>query len=34
MALEIERRFLIENDKWKEFVTKKIYIEQLGYYPK
>jgi len=30
MALEIERRFLIENDHWKEFVTKKIFIEQ-GY---
>jgi len=27
MALEIERRFLIKNDKWKEFITKKIYIE-------
>ena len=33
MALEIERRFLIENDNWKEFVTKKIYIEQ-GYLSK
>ena len=30
MALEIERRFLIKNDSWKEFVTKKIFIEQ-GY---
>ena len=30
MALEIERRFLIKNDKWKEFIIKKIYIEQ-GY---
>jgi len=30
MALEIERRFLIENDNWKEFVIKKIFIEQ-GY---
>ena len=30
MALEIERRFLIKNDNWKEFITKKIYIEQ-GY---
>ena len=30
MALEIERRFLIENDNWKEFINKKIYIEQ-GY---
>ena len=30
MAIEIERRFLIKNDNWKEFITKKIYIEQ-GY---
>ena len=30
MALEIERRFLIKNDQWKEFVTHKIFIEQ-GY---
>jgi len=30
MTLEIERRFLIKNDNWKEFVTKKIFIEQ-GY---
>jgi len=30
MALEIERRFLIKNDNWKEFIDKKIYIEQ-GY---
>ena len=30
MALEIERRFLIKNDYWKEFITKKIFIEQ-GY---
>ena len=30
MALEIERRFLIKNDKWKEFVTHKDFIEQ-GY---
>ena len=30
MALEIERRFLIKNENWKEFITKKIYIEQ-GY---
>ena len=30
MALEIERRFLIKNNHWKEFVTKKIFIEQ-GY---
>ena len=33
MALEIERRFLIKNDNWKEFITKKIYIEQ-GYFSK
>ena len=33
MALEIERRFLIKNDKWKEFITKKIIIEQ-GYLSK
>ena len=33
MALEIERRFLIKNDKWKEFVTRKIFIEQ-GYLSK
>ena len=30
MVLEIERRFLIKNDHWKEFINKKIYIEQ-GY---
>jgi len=30
MALEIERRFLIKNDNWKDFINKKIYIEQ-GY---
>ena len=30
MVLEIERRFLIKNDNWKEFINKKIYIEQ-GY---
>ena len=30
MALEIERRFLIKNDNWKEFITNKVYIEQ-GY---
>ena len=30
MALEIERRFLIKNDQWKEFVTHKTLIEQ-GY---
>lgn len=31
MALEIERRFLIKNDKWKNYVTKKTFIEQ-GYF--
>ena len=33
MTLEIERRFLIKNDNWKEFITKKISIEQ-GYLSK
>jgi len=33
MALEIERRFLMKNDNWKEFITKKIFIEQ-GYLSK
>ena len=33
MALEIERRFLIKNDNWKKFITKKVYIEQ-GYLSK
>ena len=33
MALEIERRFLIKNDSWKEFITSKIFIEQ-GYLSK
>ena len=33
MALEIERRFLIKNDNWKEFIIKKIVIEQ-GYLSK
>ncbi len=33
MALEIERRFLIKNDNWKEFITNKIVIEQ-GYLSK
>ena len=33
MALEIERRFLIKNDGWKEFIKKKIVIEQ-GYLSK
>ena len=30
MALEIERRFLIKNDHWKEFIINKTSIEQ-GY---
>ena len=30
MAFEIERRFLLKNDEWKKFITKKICIEQ-GY---
>ena len=30
MGLEIERRFLIENDQWKKFITHKITLEQ-GY---
>ena len=30
MALEIERRFLIRNDQWKNFITHKTFIEQ-GY---
>ena len=33
MALEIERRFLIKNDNWKDLITKKIFIEQ-GYLSK
>ncbi len=33
MTFEIERRFLIKNDNWKEFITKKIFIEQ-GYLTK
>ena len=33
MNLEIERRFLIKNDNWKEFITKKVDIEQ-GYLSK
>ena len=33
MSLEIERRFLLKNDNWREFITKKIYIEQ-GYLSK
>ena len=31
MALEIERRFLVKNNQWKNFITKKILIEQ-GYF--
>ena len=30
MALEIERRFLLQNDSWREFITERIFIEQ-GY---
>ena len=30
MAIEIERRFLVKNDNWKKFITKKVFIEQ-GY---
>ena len=30
MALEIERRFLIKNDQWKQFIKRKTFIEQ-GY---
>ena len=33
MALEIERRFLIKNDDWEKFITKKIFVEQ-GYLTK
>ena len=33
MSLEIERRFLIKNDKWKDFITSKMFIEQ-GYLSK
>ena len=33
MALEIERRFLVKNDNWEKFITKKIFIEQ-GYLSK
>ena len=33
MGLEIERRFLVKNDKWKNFITKTTYIEQ-GYLSK
>ena len=30
MAIEIERRFLIKNDNWKEFISHKTFMEQ-GY---
>ena len=33
MALEIERRFLVKNNSWKKFITKKTFIEQ-GYLSK
>ena len=33
MTLEIERRFLVKNNNWKKFITKKIFIEQ-GYLSK
>jgi len=33
MALEIERRFLIKNDSWKDFIIKRMFIEQ-GYFSK
>ena len=33
MALEIERRFLIKNNDWRKFITKKTEIEQ-GYLSK
>ena len=33
MALEIERRFLLKNEGWKKFITKKVFIEQ-GYLSK
>ena len=33
MTLEIERRFLIKNNNWKKFITRKILIEQ-GYLSK
>ena len=33
MAIEIERRFLVKNDNWKEFITNRIFIEQ-GYLSK
>ena len=33
MTLEIERRFLLKNDNWKDYIKKKIFIEQ-GYLSK
>ena len=33
MNLEIERRFLIKNDNWKNYITEKIFVEQ-GYLTK
>ena len=33
MAFEIERRFLLKNNNWRKFITKKINIEQ-GYLSK
>ena len=33
MGLEIERRFLVKNNNWKKFITRKIFIEQ-GYLSK
>ena len=33
MALEIERRFLLKNDNWRKYTTKKIFIQQ-GYLSK
>ena len=33
MSLEIERRFLLKNDSWKKFITRRIFIEQ-GYLSK
>ena len=33
MTLEIERRFLIKNNNWKKFITRKKFIEQ-GYLSK
>ena len=33
MGLEIERRFLVKNNNWKRYITKKVFIEQ-GYLTK